>query len=99
LTPKKTSHKTIIVGLAIAMIFVIIGVFVLSYSMETLDKQAEQLGAQENPVYEPPFKDYNIPGLDNVWGALLVGVMGTLLLFGIGFGVAKVMHKRKRNKQ
>ena len=96
---KKVGHKTIIVGLSIAMIFVIIGVFVLSYSMETLDKQAEQLGAQENPVYEPPFKDYNIPGLDNVWGALLVGIVGTLLLFGVAFGVAKVMHKHKRNKQ
>ena len=80
------------------MIFVIIGVFVLSYSMETLDKQAQQLGAQENPVYEPPFKDYNIPGLDNVWGALLVGIVGTLLLFVVAFGVAKAMHKRKRNR-
>ncbi len=98
MTAKKL-HKTIIVGLAIAMIFVMIGVFVLSYSMETLDKQAQQLGAQENPVYEPPFKDYNIPGLDNVWGALLVGIVGTLLLFGVAFGVAKVMHRRKRNRQ
>ena len=46
--------------------------------METLDKQAEQLGAEEQPVYEPPFPDYNIAGLDNVWGALLIGIVGTL---------------------
>jgi ABC-type phosphate transport system permease subunit len=94
MTARKVSHKTIIVGLAIALVFVLVGVFLFSYSMETLDKQAEQLGATENPIYDPPFKDYNIPGLDNVWGALLVGVVSTLLLFAIAFGVAKIMQKK-----
>ena len=94
-TNKKTNQKTIIVGLAVALIFVLVGVFVLSYSMETLDKQAEQLGAEEKPVYNPPFADYKIPGLDNVWGALIVGVVGTLLLFVVGLAVAKVMRKKK----
>lgn len=94
-TNKIISQKTIIIGLAVALIFVLVGVFVLSYSMETLDKQAEQLGAQEKPVYNPPFPDYTIPGVDNVWGALLVGIAGTLLLFGTGLGVAKLIHKKK----
>jgi ABC-type phosphate transport system permease subunit len=92
---KKTSQKTILIGLAVAMIFVLVGVFVLSYSFETLDKQAGKLGAEEKPVYNPPFADYNIPGLDNVWGALIVGVVGTLLLFVLGLTVAKLMHKKK----
>ncbi len=91
----KTSRKTIIIGLAVAMIFVLVGVFVLSNSFETLDKQAEQLGAEENPVYNPPFPDYTIPGLDTVWGALIVGVIGTLLLFLVGLLVAKIMRKKK----
>ena len=77
------------------MIFVLVGVFVLSNSFETLDKQAEQLGAEENPVYNPPFPDYTIPGLDTVWGALIVGVIGTLLLFLVGLLVAKIMRKKK----
>jgi ABC-type phosphate transport system permease subunit len=94
-TNKKTSHKTILIGLTVALIFVLVGVFVLSYSMETLDKQAEQLGVNEKPVYNPPFADYNIPGLDNVWGALIIGVTGTLLLFFAGLGVAKLTHKKK----
>jgi ABC-type phosphate transport system permease subunit len=94
-TNKKTSHKTILIGLTVALIFVLAGVFVLSYSMETLDKQAEQLGVNEKPVYNPPFADYNIPGLDNVWGALIIGVTGTLLLFFVGLGVAKLVRKKR----
>jgi hypothetical protein len=92
---KNTSHKTLLIGLAVAMVFVLVGVFVLSYSFETLDKQAGQLGAEEKPIYNPPFADYNIPGLDNVWGALIIGVVGTLLLFGAGLGVAKLMRRKK----
>ena len=94
-THKKNSQKTILIGLAVALVFVLVGVFVLSYSMETLDKQAEQLGAQEKSVYNPPFADYNIPGFDNEWGALIIGVTGTLLLFVVGLGVAKLMRKKK----
>jgi ABC-type phosphate transport system permease subunit len=96
MTARKVSHKTIIVGLSIALVFVLVGVFVFSNSMETLDKQAEQLGTTENPIYNPPFKDYNIPGLDNVWGALLVGVVSTLLLFIVAFGVAKIMQRKRQ---
>jgi hypothetical protein len=77
------------------MIFVLVGVFVLSFSFETLDKQADKMGAKENPIYEAPFADYNIPGLDNTWGALIVGVVGTLLLFALGFIVAKIVRKKK----
>jgi ABC-type phosphate transport system permease subunit len=89
------NQKTIIVGLVVALIFVLVGTFVFSYSMETLDKQAEQLGAEEKPVYEPPFPDYSIGGLDNVWGALIIGIASTLLLFIVGFGVAKILNKKK----
>jgi ABC-type phosphate transport system permease subunit len=95
ITTKKTTQKTIIMGLTVALIFVLIGVFILSNSMETLDKQAEQLGTEEKPIFKPPFADYNIPGLDNVWGGLIVGVMGTLLLFVISLAVARLLPKKK----
>jgi ABC-type phosphate transport system permease subunit len=98
---KKTNNhrdlKTVAVGLTIALIFVLIGVFFLSYAMETLDVQAEQLGSEEQPVYNPPFADYNIPGLDNEWGALIVGVIGTLLLFVVSLGVAVLLRKTKKS--
>jgi len=89
------NQKTIIIGLTVAIIFVMIGVFFLSYAMETLDVKAEELGAQEQPIYEPPFPDYSIVGIDNVWGALIIGLTGTLLLFVVGFGVAKILNKKK----
>lgn len=91
------NQKTVIVGLAVALIFVLVGVFAFSYSMETLDKQAQQLGVEEKPVYNPPFADYNIPGVDNVWGALIIGITGTLLLFIVGLSVAKILRKKKGN--
>jgi hypothetical protein len=89
------NQKTLIVGLTVAVIFVILGVFCFSYAMETLDVKAEELGAQEQPVYEPPLPDYTIPSMDNEWGGLLLGITSTLLLFIVGFGMAKLLSKKK----
>jgi hypothetical protein len=89
------NQKTVIVGLAVALIFVVLGVFCFSYAMETLDVKAEELGAQEQPVYEPPLPDYTIPGLENEGGTLLLGIASTLLLFVAGFAVAKILPKKK----
>jgi hypothetical protein len=89
------NQKTIIIGLTVAVIFVVIGVFFLSYALETLDVKAEQLGAQEQPIYKPPFPDYSIVGMDNVWSALIIGIAATLLLFIVGLGVAKILNKKK----
>jgi ABC-type antimicrobial peptide transport system permease subunit len=89
------NQKTIIIGLTAALIFVGVGVFCFSYAMETLDVKAEVLGAEEKPVYEPPFPDYTIVGMENEWGALLIGIAGTLLLFVAGLGVAKLLKKKK----
>jgi hypothetical protein len=89
------NQKTVIIGLSVAMVFVLLGVFCFSYAMETLDVKAEELGAQEQPVYEPPLPDYTIPGMDNEWGALLLGIISTLLLFAVGLGVAKLLNMKK----
>ena len=92
---KKMNRNTVIIGLAVAMCFVVVGVFALSYAMETFDVQAEALGFEEADIYTAPFPDYSIIGLeDNVWGALLVGIAGTLLLFAVSFGVAKLIGKK-----
>ena len=90
-----TTKRTIILILAIAMIFVLVGTFVLSFSFETLDKQAGKMNAKENPIYHAPFDGYNIPGLENTWGALIVGVFGTLGLFCLGLVVAKIVQRKK----
>ena len=95
---KKLNQKTLLIGLALALIFVVIGVFCFSYALETLDLKAEELGLEAEPIYNPPFPDYAIIGLDNIWGTLLIGVISVFLLFGVAFGVAKLLSKRK-NKQ
>ena len=96
---KKMNQKTIAIGLAAALIFVILGVFVFSYAMETFDVKAEELGAQEQQIWTAPFKDYTISGSDSQWIALIVGITATLLLFVAGLGVAKLIRKKKGEKQ
>jgi hypothetical protein len=95
---KKINQKTVLIGLTVALIFAVAGVFCFSYAMETLDLKAEELGAEEQPIYEPPFPDYSIVGFENEWGALIIGVASTLLLFVAGFGVAKILSKKKSRK-
>lgn len=89
------NKKTVIIGLTVAVIFVIVGVFFFSYALETLDVKAEQLGAQEQPIYEPPLPDYGVPGIDNPIATALLGIASTLLLFIVGIAVAKVLNKKK----
>ena len=96
---KKMNQKTIAIGLAAALIFVILGTFVFSYAMETFDVKAEELGAQEQQIWTAPFKDYTIAGSDSQWIALIVGIAATLLLFVVGIGVAKLIRKKKGGKQ
>jgi ABC-type phosphate transport system permease subunit len=96
---KKMNQKTIAIGLAAALIFVILGTFVFSYAMETFDLKAEELGAQEQQIWTAPFKDYTIAGSDSQWIALIVGIAATLLLFVVGIGVAKIIRKKKGGKQ
>ena len=57
---KKLNQKTLIIGLAAALVCVVLGVFVFAYAMETLDVKAEQLGASEQPIYSAPFADYTL---------------------------------------
>jgi hypothetical protein len=96
---KKHNQKTIIIGLAAALILVILGVFVFSFALETFDVKAEELGAQEQHIWTAPFADYTVAGSDSQWIALAVGITATLLIFGVGFGVAKVLRKKKGPKQ
>ena len=96
---KKHNNKILFIGLAVALVCVVLGVFVFSYAMETLDVKAEQLGASEQPVYSAPFADYTLGGSNSPWVALAVGVAATLLIFGVGFGMAKVLRKKKGKTQ
>lgn len=96
---KRENRKLVMVGLAIAIIFVILGTFVFTYAFETFDLKAEELGAVEQPIYEAPFPDYSIAGSDNQWVTLFVGITATLLLFVAGIVTAKLIRKKKGKRQ
>jgi hypothetical protein len=96
---KKFNQKTLVIGLAVALVCVVLGVFVFSYALETFDVKAEELGAQEHQVWTAPFADYTVAGSDSQWIALAVGITATLLIFGVGFGVSKLLRKKKGTQQ
>ncbi|MCL1977857.1 MAG: hypothetical protein FWG55_07155 [Candidatus Bathyarchaeota archaeon] len=56
------------------------------------------MGLEEQPIYDPPFPDYNIIGSESKWGALIVGIASTFLLFVAAFGVAKLLSKKGASK-
>jgi ABC-type transport system involved in multi-copper enzyme maturation permease subunit len=92
---KNLDRNTIIIGLAVAVIFVIIGNFVFSYAMETLDVKAEELEVTGENILAAPFPDYVIPGFENEWGGILLGVVSMLAIFVVTLGVANLLKKQK----
>jgi len=67
----KKDKQMLAIGLTLAVIFVIVGVFIFSYANETLDVQAEELGVEDVTIYEAPFPDYVILGFENEAGNIL----------------------------
>jgi ABC-type transport system involved in multi-copper enzyme maturation permease subunit len=92
---KNLDRKTIAIGLAVAVIFVIVGNLVFAYAMETLDVKAEELEVTGENVLDAPFPDYVIPGFENEWGGILLGVVSMLAIFLVTFGIASLLKKEK----
>lgn len=66
-----------------------------------LDRVAKDLGFFEKgegaEVLKAPIPDYKFPGLDSEgFSTALSGTIGTLAMFGIGFGVACVLRRKGR---
>jgi hypothetical protein len=91
----KKDKKMIAIGLTVAVIFVIVGVLIFSYSLETLDVQAEELGSEASNIWTAPFPEYVIVGFENEAYTILLGVVSTLAVFGVTLGVAMLLKKSK----
>ncbi|HGJ65595.1 TPA: hypothetical protein ENS27_09420 [bacterium] len=93
-------RKDIIIGLVIALFLAgIISIFASS-SPDGLEKVAENLGFLEkgegDPALKAPVPDYAMPGIKNEKLATgIAGIVGTLILFGFGYGLATVIKSRK----
>jgi cobalt/nickel transport protein len=92
--------KDIIIGIIIAVILAFLFSPFASPSPDGLERVAENKGflekGEEEPSLASPIPDYVFPGLSNEKLATsIAGVSGTLLMFGIGYGVALLLKKRK----
>jgi hypothetical protein len=78
------------VGLILSLFFVIVGSVWLSQSTETLDVVAEHFGVETTSIWNPPIPDYEISGYEgNIPINIIVGIVFTLLVFGVTLAVGK----------
>ncbi|HID17447.1 TPA: hypothetical protein EYP26_04045 [Candidatus Bathyarchaeota archaeon] len=90
------SKRMLVIGLAISVVFVVIGCALLATSAETLDEIAEKLGASETSFWNPPIPDYELPGFEgNVIVNIMIGVLFTLLVFAAALGAGEALRRRK----
>jgi cobalt/nickel transport protein len=93
-------RKDIIIGLIVALFLAgLISIFASS-SPDGLEKVAENLGFLEKgegtPVVKSPVPNYAMPGVKNEKIATSVGgILGTLFVFGFGYGLAFIIKRRK----
>lgn len=97
-------RKDVIFGLVIALILGgLISLFASSFP-DGLEKVAENLGFLEkgegDPVLKSPIPDYAFPGLESEKLATsIAGILGTLVVFAVGYGVASLIRNRQSNEK
>jgi len=86
-----------LVGLALALLVAILSPLASAHP-DGLERVAEDKGfieAAQDPWYEI-IPDYVLPGVSNETVAtILAGIVGTVLMFGLMFGLGKVLAKRE----
>jgi cobalt/nickel transport protein len=93
-------RKEIILGLIIAVVIAVFLSPLASSWPDGLERVACNLGFIERgaqaPVMKAPMPDYIFPGLKNEMLATAIsGLIGTLMMFGIGYALARLLKKRK----
>ncbi len=85
-----------VVGLLLAVAVAFLSPLASSYP-DGLERVAEDVGfidrAQDAPYETMP--DYTFPGIENeAVSTIAAGVVGTILLFGLGYGLAWILRRR-----
>lgn len=92
--------RDIIIALSAAVIIAaLLSPFASSWP-DGLEKVAEKLGfiekAEVEPAIHSPLPDYGVPGMSNEKiSTAVAGILGTLAVFGITFGTASIIRRRK----
>ena len=92
--------REIVIGLAAALS---IALFLSPFASpwpDGLERVAKDLGFIEKGegagVLKAPIPDYKFPGLDSEgFSTALSGSIGTIAMFGIGFGIARLLRKKE----
>jgi cobalt/nickel transport system permease protein len=97
-TGRKSDATTIIAGgIVLALVVGIVAVFFASPSPDGLERVAEDKGFIETAL-DAPFEivpDYVFPGVSNeALAGVIAVVLGTLLLFAVGYGIARALRRR-----
>lgn len=97
---RKTDRGTLVAGgLILAIVVGVMAVFFASASPDGLERVAEDagfLGAAQGPLFNIA-PDYVLPGINSeALAAVLAVVLGVLLLFAVGYGIARALQRRSR---
>lgn len=97
---RQTDSGTIIAGgVVLALVVGIMAVFFASPHPDGLERVAEDKGFLERAqgsLYEI-FPDYVLPGISNeTVAAALAIILGVLLLFAVGYGIARLLRRRSQ---
>ncbi len=92
-------RREIFLALGIALAIALLLSPFASLWPDGLDKVAKDLGFFEKgegaEVLRAPMPDYKFPGVDGEgFSTALSGSIGTLAMFGIGFGVARLLRRK-----
>lgn len=86
-------HGVLLIALCLAILAPL-----ASSAPDGLERVAEDKGFIQRAL-GPVFKiipDYLMPGIkDEAWATTLSGIIGILILFGIGYGLAKLLRGRR----
>ena len=89
-----------LIGLAIALAVALLSPLASPY-LDGLERVAEDqgfLGRAEDAPYQV-IPDYNFPGIQNeAVATILAGLIGTLVVFGLAYGLAWVVRRRQRDE-
>lgn len=94
--------KIVIIGLLIATITAVLFPPFASKSPDGLEKVAEDKGflhkGEGQEVFSSPIPDYSVKGVKNEnLSTSLAGLLGTLLTFGIAYGIGYFVKRKAQN--